>query len=229
MRSVAASALVLLAVTASAGAASLQIAPTTINLPPKGGNATLYVINNGSEPIGVQVESFAWAQQGGGDALTPSPAIQVSPPMTSLKPGERQVIRVRVQAAAGGQEQAYRLVANELPNAAAVQRDRVQFRFTFSVPVFTGSSRDDAPASGLAWSLSGGTLTVKNTGPTRAKLSALHLVGSSGDAPVADGHLVYVLSGATMQWPVSAPAGDVRIKGHDDRGGHDIEAAVTRS
>jgi fimbrial chaperone protein len=216
-----------LAVTA-AQAASLQIAPTTISLPAGGGNATLYVINNGFEPIGVQVESFAWAQQGGGDALTPSPDIQVSPPMTKLKPGERQVIRVRVKAAGAG-EQAYRLVANELPDAATAQRDRIQFRFNFSVPVFTGGTADDMPASGLAWNLSGGTLTVKNAGPTRAKLSALRLVGPSGEVPIADGNLIYVLSGATMQWQVSAPAGEVRIKGHDDRGGHDIEAAVTRS
>jgi fimbrial chaperone protein len=217
-----------LAAATAADAASLQIAPTTINLPAKGGNATLYVINNGAEPIGVQIESFAWAQPGGADTLSPNPEIQVSPPMTQLKPGERQVIRVRVKPVSGG-EHAYRLVANELPNAAATQRDRIQFRFTFSVPVFTGATRDDAPASGLAWNLSGGTLTVKNDGPTRAKLSALRLIGPSGEIPVSGGNLVYVLSGASMQWQVAAPSGDVRIKGHDDRGGHDIEAAVTRS
>jgi fimbrial chaperone protein len=151
--------------------------------------------------------------------------------MTRLKPGERQVIRVRVKPA-GDAEQAYRLIVNELPDAKSDRRDGVQFRFSFSVPVFTSSSPETAAASGLSWSLSGSTLTVRNAGSSRAKLSALRLVAPSGsEIPVAGGNLVYVLAGASMQWQVGAPPGGAgfRVKGRDDRSGHDIEAAVGRS
>ena len=220
----------LLAAALPAGAASLQIAPTTIALPAKGGNATLFVINSGDQPIGVQIEGFAWSQASGTDALAPSPQIQVSPPMTRLKPGERQVIRVRVKPGGDG-EQAYRLVANELPDAKDEQRKGIQFRFSFSVPVFTSSAPETAAASGLSWSLNGSTLTMHNGGASRAKLSALRLVASSGsEIPVASGNLVYVLAGASMQWQVGAPPGGaLRIRGRDDRSGRDIEAAVGRS
>jgi len=118
-----------------------------------------------------------------------------------------------------------------LPDAKSERKDGIQFRFSFSVPVFTTSSPEAAPAQGLAWSLSGSTLTARNTGSSRAKLSALRLVGTGPERPVANGNLVYVLAGASMQWQLgSAPAGGaLRIRGHDDRSGRDIEAPVGRS
>src|ERR1700722_6781800 len=88
----------------SGHAASLQVAPTTIELPAKGGSAVFYVSNNGARPIGVHIEGFAWSQSDGTDRLQPSPVLQLSPPIMQLMPGERHTIRLRVGPQKGEHE-----------------------------------------------------------------------------------------------------------------------------
>jgi len=217
--------------------ASLQVAPTTIDLPAKGGHAVLYVTNNGKTPIGVQLEGFEWSQLDGADRLTPSKAIQVSPPMTELKPGERQTIRLRTNTQAGREEHAFRVVASELPDHAALPHTGVEFLFQFSVPVFVGHDEADKSShSDLAWSLhrtnEGSVLTVHNASASHAKLSDLKLTPASGNGfDVGRGSLIYVLAGATRSWKVdpaaTAPGEKLRIVAYDDRTRHSIGAPVS--
>ena len=205
-------------------AASLQVAPTTINLPARGGNAVVYVSNNGSTPIGVHVEAFAWSQNPAGDELGPSRAIQVSPPMTQLEPHERQTIRLRVKSSTGA-EQSFRVVANELPEARETVHNGVRVLFRFSIPVFAGSE-PNFPPEALEWQLhttpSGSVLSVHNSATAHAKLAALKLVPSDGSPrSITDGRLVYVLAGASQQWKLGTlkveTGKPIHVEAYDER------------
>jgi fimbrial chaperone protein len=219
----------------AAQAASLQVAPTTVDLPAKGGTATLYVSNNGAGPIGVHVEAFAWSQPNGHDELQMSRAIQVSPPMTRLKPGERQTIRLRVAAQKSTGERTFRLVASELPDPSDRPRNGVRVLFQFSVPVFVGEPAKNVSAqlSGhLSHTSAGDVLALRNTGSIYAKLSGVKLVPPAG-APidVAHGSLVYVLAGASPRWNLGTvsvtPGKTFHVEAHDDRSRRAISIPVS--
>src|SRR5262245_42821280 len=85
----------LLAAAGAARAGSLEAAPTTIQMPGGNPNAILYVTNHEARPVAFQVEAFAWRQDQGDDALTPTTVLQASPPIARLAPGQRQVVRLR--------------------------------------------------------------------------------------------------------------------------------------
>lgn len=215
-----------LAAPIEAQAGALSVSPTTIDLPASGGAAVLYVANRGTQPTTVQVESFDWTQTDGTDRLDASQALQISPPFAQLAPGQRQIIRLLVRPGGGSQaERAFRLVVSELPNPASPVNLRMRVLLQFSVPVFAGPAHAISPQ--LVWDarVAAGSLllTARNDGNTRAKLTSLRLVTAKGrKRNVAPGSIVYVLSGASRQWAITASdisAGDrLRIEGLDEHG-----------
>src|ERR1700733_1954974 len=135
MRSLAAAALLLCAaVPATAG--SIEIAPTTIEIPASG-NAVVYVTNNGNTPVVAQIQPYDWQQSAQGESLTPSNALEVSPPMSRLVPGQRQIVRLAVPPGSTGTEKSYRILVSELPDPQSPPAQGVRVLLQFSVPVFT--------------------------------------------------------------------------------------------
>jgi fimbrial chaperone protein len=203
---------------AQAHAASLEVVPTAIDLPAKGGPAQLRLVNHGNEAVAVQVEAFAWTQSASGETLGDSDDIVVSPPLARLAPLSSQIVRLLVaNARPGAPERAFRVVVTQLPDPGQAQQG-MRVLLQFSVPVFAGDGALDAAA--VTWSLrrDGGTprLQASNTGPRRAKFTDLVLAGSDGQKPVAQQSLVYVLAGATRSWSVAMPSGDISLEGVDD-------------
>lgn len=72
-------------------------------------------LNAGSNPINAQVRVFHWSQSDYGDKLAASQGLVISPPMLTLAPGGRQLIRVIRTGPPPATEDAYRLSINELP------------------------------------------------------------------------------------------------------------------
>ncbi len=52
------------ALAGAASAASIEVVPTLLELPEAGGATQLRLINHAAEPADVQIESFAWTQDG---------------------------------------------------------------------------------------------------------------------------------------------------------------------
>ncbi len=210
-----------------AHAGSLSVSPTTVELPAAGGTGVLYISNRGAQPAMVQVESYDWNQASGADRLEASRALQVSPPMAQLAPGQRQVVRLLVRPGGGSEvERAFRLVVSELPNPALQTVQGARVLLQFSVPVFAGTPR--VLSRQLVWdaSIASGSVlfAVRNDGNTRAKLVGLRIVTPKGrKQDIAPDSIVYVLPGASRQWKFAAPdiaAGDhLRIEGQDEHGG----------
>lgn len=198
----------LLAAAFDASASGLQIAPTSLEMASAGPAQALWLTNTGDHELRAQVRAYTWSQTAGKDALDPTQAIVASPPMLTVPPGGRQLVRViRTGQDTAPGERTYRLLVDELPLEAA-KGTGVQYVLRYSVPVFVGVSGKPS----LKWSGTPGhdalELTVSNTGTAHAQISEVNLV-QPGAAPVAivPGLLGYVLPGATMHWTIALPAG----------------------
>jgi fimbrial chaperone protein len=199
------------------GASGLQVAPIGLEFTPASPAQGLWLTNTGDRELHAQVRVFHWTQADGKNELAPTQALVASPPMLNLQPGARQLVRVvrtGGSGAAGGGEDAFRVLVDELPQAAQAESSGLQYVLRYSVPVFVGPAAppdEAAVGAALHWSFvrDGAQLmlAVHNDGTRHAQLSEVSLVPPVGDAVVVSpGLLGYALPGMTMRWPLTPPA-----------------------
>lgn len=120
----------------TAGAASLRVSPTGLDL--RGGTAasTIRVWNEEKAPVSVQVRIFRWTKVGGKDRFEATTDVVVSPPLTKLAGGSENLIRVvRVTKRPLGEEENYRLMVDQLPSAKRPAAGTVNIVVRHSIPV----------------------------------------------------------------------------------------------
>ncbi|MDO5691469.1 MAG: fimbria/pilus periplasmic chaperone [Pseudomonadota bacterium] len=199
-------------------AAGLQISPVGLSLKHAQRAGALTLSNVGSAPVTVQVRAFQWTQdERGEDVLTPTQALVVSPPMAKIGAETEQQFRVIRTQPAGVGEEAYRLIIDELPLPETNATKGLQLVLRYSVPVFLNA--DEYPEPTLQWRLEpladdpGKTvLTVRNTGPARAQLSAAWLDPREGQVRqvLSQGLLGYVLAGHVLRRTLPASVSSLR-------------------
>lgn len=199
----AALAVAMLFATLPAEAASLQVAPTGLTLPPTQQSEALTLSNSGSEPLRAQVRVFQWTQQDGKDVLQPTRDIVATPAMLSIAPGASQLVRVVRLTPPPAEEGAYRVVVSELPVPRKTDgKAGLSFALQYSLPVFLTAG--DAPEQGgpvLRARRVADALELSNSGPVHARVSALEHVDTQGQRTMlVPGLLGYVLPGRTMRW-----------------------------
>ena len=203
----------------------------------------LWLENRGDEEANLQIRIFAWRQGEFDDQYQNQREIIGSPPLAKIAPGQKQLIRLtRTGTSPVGQEQAYRIIIDEIPPAlppdnADKPQAAVRFQMRYSVPLFvygqglwgkvdpTGQRSDAGVGKPqLSWrqvSAQGRNyVEIRNTGPVPARLTDVVMQQGGQNRPVVEGLLGYVLPGATMRWPapLQASAGTVlkgRINGGD--------------
>lgn len=187
--------------------------------------AALWLENPGKAPVTLQIRIYAWAQQDGKNVYAAQDAILGTPPIATIAPGEKQLVRLtRTLAAAPGRESAYRVVVDEIPTAkpASESGAAVSFRMRYSLPLFAygqglaapGTTpvkprAQPAPAPVLAWRTGrdrdGPYLEIRNSAIVHARLTDVAFPNGGGEPHVvAKGLLGYVLPGAAMRWPLAA-------------------------
>ncbi|AOJ69111.1 MULTISPECIES: fimbrial biogenesis chaperone [Burkholderia] len=188
--------------------------------------AALWLENRDRRPVTLQVRVLGWREANGEDVYDESQQrIAGSPPMATVPPGKRQLIRLtRLADAAPGTEEAYRVLIDEIPqpdddarNAANETALGVKFQMHYSVPLFVygdglwtkenpDERRDPATAGrpALRWRIvhDGGKrwLVVSNRGPVHARITRAAFESNGSRADLARGLLGYVLPGAQMRW-----------------------------
>jgi fimbrial chaperone protein len=136
------------ACTLPAGAAQFTITPVRIFMTPRDRAVAVTVTNDSDEEVVMQADLFTWKQRpDGSDDLQPTEDLILTPPILKLAPRARQVVRLaRLSAAPVDEQQTYRLVVRELPEARAnPQQLQLQVALAFSLPVFispAGVKRD---------------------------------------------------------------------------------------
>ncbi len=206
-----------------ASAASLQVAPTSLTLQATQNAEGLWLSNSGEQPVQVQLRVFRWTQVNGVESLDPTRDLVVSPPMQTLPPGERQLVRViRTTPVPPTAELSYRVIVDELPtDTTSTSPQGLRFVLRYSIPIFVvpqaraaGEARPEpaAIAPSLQVRLVAGDdgeaiLEVRNSGRQHAQIADLAFGTSAADAvPLLPGLLGYTLAGQTMRWPLNAPA-----------------------
>ncbi len=199
-----------LAAASSSQAASLQVAPVTIEAVAPAEAATLSLRNKSTAPLNAQIRVFRWVQEGGEEMLTPTDSVVASPPIATLAPGTEYTVRlVRLSKEPVQGEESYRLLVDELPAPATQQNQSVKLVIRYSIPVFF-SSNDGASAK-LTWSIEGGGgrgyLVASNAGDRHVRISGLAIRGAGGKSmSFGPGLAGYVLGRSTMRWAAPGKA-----------------------
>lgn len=158
---------------AHAGAASLQVAPTTVTVA-AGRNAEGLVLGNtGDAVLHAQARVFRWTRVEGEDALEPTSDLAVSPPMLQVPAGGEQLVRVvRLGPAPEATEASYRVIVDELPLDSGEDGHGLHFVLRYSIPVFLAPAGGDAsPRLSAARSPDGRSFTIGNSGSGHAQVS----------------------------------------------------------
>jgi fimbrial chaperone protein len=189
----------------TANAASLRVAPTTVELMAPDSAAVFNLRNEAPRPINVQVRVLRWSQEGGVERLEPTSDVVASPPSTQLAANADYVVRVvRVSKAPIRTEESYRIVVDELPDPSRRKNGTVSLVVRHLLPVFFRNP--DAPGPDVAWSVTraGGSLVLvaQNNGGSRLRLADVTLTQGRKSVGARKGLVGYVLGGATMQWPI---------------------------
>lgn len=192
-------------------ASSILIWPINPVLSAEQKTRPLWLENQANVPATLQIRILRWRQMQQRNDYQPQNEVLPSPPVVTIAPGDRQLVRLTLAGAAPSSgEQAYRILVDEIPDARQQVREakgsRVNFRMRYSVPLFVNSSEppqeDMQIARALRWEIviEGGQryLRVHNSGRTHARLTRVKV----GNATLAEGLLGYVLAGATHRWPL---------------------------
>ncbi len=198
-------------ITGSTQAASLQVAPTSLQLSARQNAEALWISNSGTAPVDVQARVFRWTQRDGRDELEPTTDLVISPPMQALAAGQQQLIRVvRADPQPPAGQQAYRVIVDEVPTLDP-NRQGMQFVLRYSLPVFVqpeGKAPDTPELQAALLTQPDGTLAleVRNLGANYAQLADLAMGTPERPQVFKPGLVGYVLSGQTMRWPLEITA-----------------------
>lgn len=134
-------ALILVCLAGGAAAGSFTITPVRVFLSPKDRVVAMTVVNEADERLVLQTELFAWSQTADGqEQLVESDDLLVAPPIISVPPKGRQVIRLAVtQAPYLSRQRTYRLFVREIVEANMRPKDNevaIPIALTLSLPVF---------------------------------------------------------------------------------------------
>lgn len=197
----------LLIFTRYAMCATLQVAPVMLNVSASQRAVALYLTNSGTKDIHAQVRIYDWSQSAGKDVLTPTNNVVSSPAVTALKPGQQQLVRVIIaNPVAHQQEQSYRLIIDELPDASHhdTERNGVHFLLRYSIPMFIAAEagRSENEESQLNCTQQDADIWCQNSGKTHVRMSAVQAIAANGQiAETLSGLAGYVLAGQRYVLP----------------------------
>jgi len=176
----AAAAALLFLFTASASAASLDVNPVRIDLAPAARSAELKLTNMSNEALSVQVDVREWSQDfDGAEQLVDTRALLAVPPIVTIPPGERQIVRIgHLGAPAEDVEKSFRVLVTELAAAHAPDSGPgLNMRLKLSIPVFVAPigrpAAADIAVENVASAEDGTRLTLHNTGNAHAKIQRI--------------------------------------------------------
>lgn len=227
---------VALAASTPARAGSLQVEPVLVDITAPGAASTVTMRNEGTTPIDAQIRVFKWSIVNGKEQLTPTDDVVASPPSVTLTPKGQYVVRiVRMSKQPVVGEESYRLLVDQLPDLSQQRNGAVNLMVRYSIPVFIGAANKKNPT--VAWSVAPNgdkiTLTARNSGDRRLRISALSLRDASGKSlSFGSGLAGYALGQSTMSWTVPRHGftanGSVSVVAQSDGGPIQAVASIGR-
>lgn len=210
-------------------AAQLVIGPTAVEFGSKQRVSTVTVTldSKAKAPMRLQAEVHRWQQNLAGDAVTEETTeLLVTPPITELRPGQRQIFRLALRGQRPAPEElAYRLILEDISGStgsAQLAPDvAINFRMRYDLPVViapagpivnqlrwkpclhaTSASGSKSGSSPLTSSSPSACVRMLNAGNRRVKVQTLTISGDGWQQAMPFKEGVNVLAGAEREWHV---------------------------
>jgi fimbrial chaperone protein len=226
-----------------AAASTFNIAPIRAELAAGHRTEVLTLTNDDDAPVVVQIHMEAWSQSNGEEQLDDTRELLVTPPVLQIPAKGEQIVRVALRREPdAARELTYRLIFEEVPQAAPTQFTGLRVALRLSVPVFVAPVRTKAVAD-LTWEarpLQDGELQVTATNHGSGHLQVADFAVQYRGAETALHGMAskYVLPGSRMTWtikPAGGAANDVGalrpralvIHGHSDQGEFSADVAFS--
>ena len=152
--------------------------------------SSLTVTNRGLKPTTIQLDVMDWSQDADGkDVLVPTKDILANPPIFTIPPKSKQIIRVGLRHLApdATQEKTYRLILAETPPPLDPNFTGISFAVRMSVPLFVLPKVSVAPD--LQWQLkhdaAGLKLIAHNVGTAHSQIIDFKIKNTETDVEYA--------------------------------------------
>jgi fimbrial chaperone protein len=223
------------AIAAPAAASTFNISPIRAQLTGSHRTEALTLINADDSPVVVQVRVVSWSQKGGTEQLEDTREMLVTPPVLQIPANGQQIVRVALRRDPDpAQELTYRVIFEEVPQAAAKEFTGLRVALRLSIPVFVAPAHGKASAQ-VAWEsrwLANGQLEVAatNSGSGHLQVTDFEAQFPGSLMPLRGMTSKYVLPGSRMSWVLTPPAdatrqGAIPIRGHSDQGDFSADVA----
>lgn len=173
--------------------------------------ATFRVQNSGGAPLTLQVTVKKWGQHNGEDILVATDTLLVVPPISTIAPGDTQVVRVALQQRRPDRELAYRIFFHEVPPPPPPGTTGLQTALRMSIPLFFAPSQQTGEFDWKVRRLADGKLDLSahNRGTRFARYTGLRLTAGRQPLLQLDGPL-YLLAGTDRHWTLPQPPANSR-------------------
>ncbi len=223
---VAAAGFVVVALSALLSAASFNVTPIRIDLLPQRATAILTVENLADEPVTVQARVVDWDERAEGYIGEVSDEILLNPPIFTLRPRGRQVMRMGLRQRNNQPvELAYRLVLEEVPIGVSERGTGLRTILRVSIPIFV---RPRGPYERrLVWQARKTaedqlTVSAMNVGTAHIQVQTVRLKSTNDTNATENLATAYILPGRSREWTVTdermARADRVLVQGTSDAG-----------
>jgi fimbrial chaperone protein len=225
------------ALAGTAAAGTFNISPIRAQLSGSHRTAVLTLTNADDAPVVVQVQVLAWSQKDGEERLDDTREMLLTPPVMQIPAKTAQVVRVALRREPDPQQElSYRVIFEEVPQAASQLTTGLRVALRLSVPVFVAPVRGQSSPD-LAWEsrwLTDGRLELAavNRGTGHVQVTDFDVQPAGANDPVRAVTSKYVLPGSRMSWTVTPGpdanrAGSLLIRGHSDQGEFSAEIAAS--
>ena len=216
-------------------ASTFNISPIRAQLTAGHRTEALMLTNVEDSPVVVQVRVVSWSQKDGAEQLEDTRELLSTPPVLQIAANSQQVIRVALRRDPDPtQELTYRVIFEEVPQAAPKEFSGLRVALRLSVPIFVAPSQSKANAQ-VAWQsrwLPNGQLEVAatNNGNAHLQVTDFEAQFPGSSVPLRGVTSKYVLPGSRISWVLTAPAdaardGVIPIRGHSDQGDFSADVA----
>jgi fimbrial chaperone protein len=229
---------------APAAASTFNIAPIRVQLSAAHRTGVLTLTNADDQPVVVQVRLVAWSQQNGEERLDETRELLVTPPVLQIPANAAQVVRVALRRDPDPvRELSYRVIFEEVPQAAPDMAVGLRVALRLSVPIFVAPTQG-TPSADLAWEsrrLPDGKIEVaaSNRGTGHVQVNGFELQLTGARDPLHAAGAQYVLPGSRMTWTLAPDGGADAfssaarpgqsvsvIHGHGDQGEFSAQVAI---
>jgi fimbrial chaperone protein len=193
-----------LSVGENAGAATLDVRPTLLQLLPGQKVGVLYLVNQDDAPHTYQIKCFRWLPAGSEQRQEPTDEVISNPTIIEMAPKQTQIVRFGLRSAAPTTpEVAYRMIIDEVPRDAAAPGSGLNVLLRISLPLFVRNVlQPPAPKLAAAWTESDHMLHVRitNQGPYTTRVVKARIVGEGAPTGLDLSQLHYVLPGGSTDF-----------------------------